>query len=255
MFLKKTSKWAEKECMTKIITPDELRFYLLPSANPSPQLRELHDNAFDLWQSVWQKTFQDLGIEKSALDGEFVRQDLIACIAHENVPVALHLYSFYSIDSKAARAHAYFSGNYPEIYFAKLAKANVREVMSMEFMTVHPEWRKGKTNVHMGIVLAGLAFSTMRYFSADAAIAPARRDYKVNELAYAYGSEPVIANVTNHNVACDLVMCRRENVKKHEDPTVQSAVENLWDRREYYPACMPREEAKILPFAPLKKIA
>ncbi len=235
------------------ITLDQLRFHILPSSNPPTQKRSLHDNAYRLWSEVWTQTFAKLGIDKSALTGEFARQDLIACIAQDDQPLAIHLYSFYAIDSLASREHPYMRDNYPELYFARLAKAGVRTAMSMEYMTVHPDFRKGLSNVHLGIVLAGLAFTTMKNFGADAAIAPARRDHKVHELAYAFGSEPVIAKVTNHNVECDLVMCHRDKVKAHESPEVQALVESLWKGREYHPNCQPSEVERAV--IPLRRVA
>ncbi len=223
----------------KDISLEKLRFLILPSANPPEHLADLHNKAFRLWKSVWQETLEKLNFSANNLTEEFVRQDLIACITYENNPIAVHLYSFFAIDCEAARTHGYFSSNYPELYFAKLAKEKVRNVMSMEYMTVHPEWRKSKETVHLGGALGGLAVRSMHELGADAAIAPCRRDHKVHEMAYAYGGEPVVANVVNHNVACDLVMIRREKVKAHPSEDVQNLLESLWKKVEFYSSFRP----------------
>ncbi|MGE3262408.1 MAG: hypothetical protein AB7K68_11565 [Bacteriovoracia bacterium] len=231
----------------KTISGSQLRFCILPSANPPAEMKALHDNCFRLWMDVWSETFRKLNFDTSRLVDDFIRQDLIACIADGDMPVAIHLYSFYAADSEAARAHSYLNGNYPELYFARLKKQKVRSLMSMEYLTVHPDWRKGKSNVHFAIVLVGLALKTLRAYGADAAIAPARRDHKVHDLAYAFGGEPVIENVLNHNVACDLLMCHRDRVIPHANPEVNELVNSLWQTRKFYPNYELQPEDNILP--------
>ena len=222
-----------------ILDTDKLRFLLLPSANPPAEHRALHDTAYRLWHGVWTQTFSRLGLDSAGLAGEFVRQDLVACLVHEQTPIAVHLYSFFNVQAKASKEHPYLSGNYPEMYFTRLATLGVRTVMSMEYMTVHPEFRKGSSNLHVGAVLAGLALTTLKNFGADAAIAPARRDHKVHELAHAFGGESLISNVLNHNVPCDLLLCRNEQLKPHSDAALQGLIDRLWLRSEYYPCLQP----------------
>lgn len=221
----------------KKVSANNLRFCLLPSGNPPAHLVEHHNAAYDLWLDVWTNVFTQLKFDTSHLLDDFIRQDLIAVIFAGNVPAAVHLYSFLSIDSKVSRAHSYLGGNFSDLFFSKLARNNVRNIMSMEYMTVHPDWRKSKCDIHLGQVLVGLAAQTMLQFGADAAIAPARRDHKVHELAYAVGGESVMSNVMNHNVPCDLLMCHRDRIKSHTDPAVEEVISGLWAKREYYPAC------------------
>lgn len=207
------------------------QYYLLPSANPPPQLVEQHNQIYLFWRGLWREVFNGLKVDTSSLEDDFVRQDLIAAICANSGVMAVHLYSFFAIDALASREHRYMTGNYPPEYFERLKKLGVRTVMSMELMAVNPEWRKRKADVHIGAVLVGLAMDVMKQYGIDAAIAPARRDHKVHELAYSFGGEPVIENVMNHNVACDLLACRRELVKPHPNAEIQSLREALWQNR------------------------
>ena len=234
------------------IRAEELRFCLMPSTNPPPSLVDLHNKTFSLWREVWGTVFSQLKYDTSHLEDDFVRQNLIACISRNGEPIAAHLYKFFSVDSQAARAQAYLRDNYPEIFFAKLRALNVRTVMSMEYMTLHPEWRR--SSARLATVLGGLALYTMREFGQDGAIAPCRKDFKVQEIAYAYGGECVIADVMNHNVLCDLVVVRNELLHPHATPEVQGLLDALWEKREYIPACTPATEGRVLQF-PLKKAA
>jgi len=237
---------AEKiSAMTIESSLSQLRYLLLPSANPPPELLELHDKTFLLWREVWTETLAKLEFKSENLAEEFVRQDIVACIASGNEPVAIHLYSFFATDSLAARKHGYLSSNYPELFFAKLAKEKVRHVMSMEYMTVHPEWRKHKAALHVASALGGLGLRVAGHFGAQATIAPCRRDHKIHEMAYLHGGEPVIANVLNHNVPCDLVMVRMDKAKAHPDPELSGLVDRLWNSRDYRPG-LREEQARAL---------
>ncbi len=209
---------------------DELQYYILPSANPSDDLKEIHNKTFDLWHGVWTNVFNELKFDTSNLEDDFIRQNLIVAICHKNIPVAVHLYSFFSMESKAARSHRYLK-QFPETYFEKLKRFHVNTMMSLEYMTVHPEWRKGKVPVHIGSVLMGLSCKVLQHYKQDASIAPARRDHKVHEVVYSVGGEPIISNVINHNVPCDLLAIRKEKVKSHDSAEVQNTIERLWATR------------------------
>lgn len=225
-----------------------LRYYVLPSANPPPHLVEMHNSIYRMWHSVWTQTFRELGLDPACLPDEFLRQDFITSIVHGAQPVTVHLYSFFSIDCLAAREHAYLNGNYPEIYFEKVKRLGIRDVMSMEYMTVHPDWRRAR----YPIVAGGLALQMMKLYGGEAAIAPARRDHKVHELAPMYGGMSLIEKVLNHNVECDLLLCRRSTMKPHDDPQIQETVDHLWANRVHAEACVAR--SNVIEF-PLKKRA
>lgn len=238
---------SEKMEITKT-NMEQLRYYVLPSANPPPHLVGLHNTIYRMWHGVWAGTFRGLGLDPACLRDEFLRQDFVTAIVCNGQPVTVHLYSFFSIDCDAAREHAYLAGNYPALYFEKLRGLGVRDVMSMEYMTVHPDWRRARYPILAG----GLALQVMKLYGADAAIAPARRDHKVHELAPMYGGESLIENVLNHNVACDLLLCRRSTMKPHDDPEIQLALEHLWKCRVHVEACARADN--VIEF-PLKKAA
>lgn len=211
---------------------NDLEYYLLPSTTPPLEHLEIHDKAYAFWKSLWLGVFEQLRFDASGLDQDFTRQDVIACITHAGEPIGMHLYTFFAIGSAAARAHPYMTANYPEIFFAKLKQMGVRYAMSMEYMTVHPDWRKKSCEVHIGSVLGGLAIRVMEQYGMEAAIAPARRDHKVNEIAYSFGGDCVVANVMNHNVACDLVAFVRGRTHPHESEKIREAEDLLWGKRK-----------------------
>lgn len=219
--------------MNKDFQLDKLRYILLPAKRPIRQHLNLHNETFLLWRKVWGQVFDVLKFDTSHLEDDFMRQDVIAVICYENTPIAIHLYTSMSIESIAARSHSYLK-QYPEEFFAKLESKRVKNIMSLEYMTVHPDWRKGKFPVHIGSILVGLAFQLMDILQVDASIAPARRDHKVHEIAYAFGAEPILEDVLNHNISCDLLACFPENRHPHADKNIQNLVNFLWENRENF---------------------
>lgn len=209
---------------------DGMQYYLFPSLNPGRAWLSHHDKAFALWCDTWKEVLNGLGCDATHLEEEWGRQDRIACIFEKDTPVAVHLYSFFTLGCAAATKHPYFKNYTPE-FFEKLRDLGVESVMSMEYMTIHPEWRRHTAGFHLGAVLGGLALKVMNQNGLEAAIAPARRDHQVHKLAYIYGGDCIVENVTNHNVACDLIACRHDKIHDHPDETVRRLVSSLWRNR------------------------
>lgn len=207
-----------------------MQYYLFPSLDPGTRWMKEHDQAFEFWSDTWRKILNGLNFSANNLEEEWGRQDRIACLFDNDKPVAAHLYSFFSLKSKAALSHPYFKNYTPE-FFKKLDAMGVESVMSMEYMTIHPEWRKHSSGFHLGAVLGGLALKVMEHHGLEAAIAPARRDHRVHDLAYIYGGECLVENVVNHNVPCDLVACRQTKVHDHPEALVRQHVQSLWRQR------------------------
>jgi hypothetical protein len=229
------------------------QYYLLPSANPPPHLVNEHNKIYLFWLKLWRDLCRDLKVSDAQLEEDFHRQDLIAALCADSGVMAVHLYSFFSIESLAAREHRYLASNYPPSFFEQLKIQGVNTVMSMEYMTVNPEWRKRKSDIHIGAVLASLGLSLLDYYSIDAAIAPARRDHKVHELAHTFGGESILENVQNHNIACDLISIRKDKLQAHPQSAVESTRIDLWEKRIHINAFNSSASAPSSP--KLKRVA
>ncbi len=210
--------------------PSELQYYLLPSGNPPLHLIAKHNQIHRFWKDAWLEILRTLNSDPGQLDDDFLRQDFIGAICSANEVISTHLYSFFSLKSDAAQQHRYLRSNYPSEFFTALTKLGVQTVMSMEYLLVNPKWRKKHGLIPLGEVTATLAFEVMRLYGIDCAIAPARRDHKVHEMAYKLGGECILANVTNHNVPCDLIAIRAAKAIC-PDSNVATLRDSLWKNR------------------------
>lgn len=234
--------------MKLVAPPSDFRYTIFSATNPPDRFIGLHDSAYELWLDVWTGVYSGLGLDTSVLKAEFGRQDMIATIFCGDEPVAVHLYSFFSTKSRASLDQSYMA-QYPKEFYSGLEAAGLRSVMSLEYMTVNPAWRKGRFPVHMGSVLVGLSCEVMKYFGHEASIAPARRDHKVHEIAYAFGGEPVLANVISHNVPCDLLAIRADRCHEHADSAIRAMIADLWKHRIEATGLIPAADLIALPFA------
>lgn len=216
------------------MNPEEiskLQYFLFSPKNPSDLYLNVHNRVYQLWKNVWEQTLQELRLPTHELANEFGRQNRIVAICHQFQPVAIHLYSHFHLGSRASQESSYLAENYPPLFFEKLKQRGIKTVMSMEYMTVHPDWRKSRGSIHIGAVLGALGLNCMKLHQLDACIAPARKDHKVHLLAHAQGGESIISDVFNHNVICDLVLLERNKVIDHPNPDISQLVKQLWSSR------------------------
>ncbi len=211
------------------------QYYLLPSANPPAHLAQVHNRVYKFWMEIWTGVLQGLNADPGHLADDFLRQDFIAAICSGTDVVAVHLYSIFSLDTLAARGHRYMTDHYPEVFFQRLSELGVRTVMSLEYLTVNPGYRKQPGKVHIGAVTGALGLRVMNQYGVDAVIAPARRDHKIHEMAYAQGGDCVVPEVSVHNVSCDLIAIRREKIIC-PDPQVAELRDDLWKNRVHFTA-------------------
>lgn len=212
---------------------EQLRYTLLPATDPPENFVELHNKTYKFWKNLWQDVFKTLNFQGADLNQDFTRQDIVAVLHTDSEVAAVHLYTFFSLSADASKEHGYFLNNYPEPYQTKLREKGAQKVMTLEYMSVNPAWRKRNKDrkIHIGAILVGLALKIVEAGAADAAIAPARRDFKVNEIPYQFGGDCIAAEVVNHNVSCDLIACFRGRMKPHPDPRINAAIERLWRER------------------------
>ena len=209
-----------------------LQYYLLSATNPPYSYVDLHDRAFCSWMETIQQAFEDAKHgDSSHLHDDFVRQNVVSCLCVGDEVVATFLHSFASIYTQATRTFRYMKESYPELFFQKLKKLNIKNVMTSHYLAVHPEWRKGRHDIQVATVMIGLAQRIRDLYEMDAFIGVYRRDRKVHDLAYALGGECIIANVSNHNTPCDLILMNKDTPYQYPSQEVEKQISRLWKNR------------------------
>lgn len=218
----------------KIFDSRKLKYICLPGKLPPNSSHvTLQNEVYDLWKKTWSQIFEDVGNAKSFVPDDFYRQDIIPIILYEGEIVAFHLYTFFNTNQKAVLDHRYFSIFDGETLDLLCSKSR-SYFMSMEFLTVSPDWRKSQTGVSFAAILSSLGLEVLRAVGASAAIAPARKENKINSLAYSFGATCLKSDVQRGNLVCDLIAVMLEDIQSCTESNEREIVEQLWNKKEVY---------------------
>ena len=189
------------------------------------------NEAYRYWSGFWSKIYADAGTPESFNPDDFLRQDFVIVLKSQGEIAAMHLYSLFELSQLAAQEHHYFKF-YPASFFEFMKTRNSGYVMSFEFLTVNPKFRKSQTGISLGEVLINCAHKFLPILRVDAGIAPARTDNKVNEMGYRVGWECFQSGIVKRTFSVDLVVGFTDKLKLHPDPELQEVVDSLWIQRK-----------------------
>ncbi|MES2854957.1 MAG: hypothetical protein V4692_03785, partial [Bdellovibrionota bacterium] len=155
-------------------------YWLLPGNCPANFAHtELHNRAFELWRVFWTEVLQQISGEKVRTE-DFWRQRLICIVTKGDEIAAVHLSSFFNLESSAALSHSYIRNYYDEEDFTKLKSLGAKSVMSIEYLTVSPTFRNSSIGFPVVSLLMGLGGRVFENSGYDAVVAPCRTDLKVD---------------------------------------------------------------------------
>jgi hypothetical protein len=191
----------------------------------------LHNRAFRYWRDFWNGVFSEISPGETVRESDFFRQNAIGVFLDGDRIAALHLYSFWNLQSEAALVQDYFRLNYTEQDLARLEQMGVRSAMSMEYLTVDPGYRKAETGFPMASFVLGVGYELLKATICDAMIAPCRCDVKVDQKVADFGAVPLREKFIHHGVPVMNMVAPRWNLKPHVDPVIAAAVQDHWSRR------------------------
>jgi hypothetical protein len=208
------------------------KYYLFSPTNPPFEYVELHDQAFRSWITVVRSAFEEVGNwQTEHLHDDFVRQNVVGCLCSEDEVVATFLHSFSSIYTQATRTFRYMQSNYPELFFQGLQSLGIKNVLSVHYLAVAPQWRKGRGGIQIAPVMMGLAQRIRDQYMLDALIGVYRKDRNVHEIAYSLGGDCVIADVYNHNTLCDLIVMNKNKPYVYPSKEIGDQISFFWETR------------------------
>ena len=213
----------------------DAKYYILSGKlSPDSQHFEIYKNTYELWTKTWKKVFGDVGSFEAFSPDDFYRQDYIPVIASGNEPIAAHFYSLFHIDNPAAMDHHYFE-IFSEEVIASLRSRGIKKMMSMEFLTVNPEYRKTNTNISFAEIQIVLGSKLMSEINFDIALGVAIKAAKIDKMAIKLGFNVLDSHAKRGNLVCDIVGRHSFSVGEifHPNSELNSYIENLWSNRIY----------------------
>lgn len=218
---------------SQFLNISDLRYYLLPGKTlPWFEQQEIYNQVYSFWRQIWAQVFSEHGKPEALSADDFCRQDIVQAVTYRDRIVSIGLNSIFNFDSSPTQEQKYFS-SFTGNNLLYLKEEKVRSVLSMEFLTVCPEFRKLTTGFSFAHVIAELGFRLLRELNLDVAVATVRKEKyaMINELASRLGGEVLQEDVLRGNILCDLMCVFQRSYRPLPDPRVQDMVGYLWSER------------------------
>jgi hypothetical protein len=214
--------------------PRLLQYKVLDKTSLHSADKELYSRAYAFWKQTWQKIFTDVGSPEAFWADDFYRQDYVPVITYDGQITAAHFYTVFDFDHPAVKDHRYFSIFTP---FAMkwVEREQPSRVMSMEFLTVHPEWRKKDLGFSMAEVLISLGLKLMKEKDVQVAVGVAVKAAGVEKMAQKLSCQLIAQEVKRGNLVCDIMGQTPSRLKPHPDDKVNALIEDLWARKSSFP--------------------
>ena len=212
----------------------QFSYMLLPGrCPPEAPYEKIYEQVYQHWKNTWKEVFTENGAPQALVADDFRRQDVIAVIFYKDQIAAFHLYTFFDIRQQVVRDSRYFS-IFTEPILKQFRDRKAFVLMTMEFLTVLPEFRKGEINISLGKVISNLGIHVQMDWNGHSSVAPARKIVKVSDMAYELGAICLEPDVTRGNLLCDLIAFFPQNVRPYADINIQRLVKHLWENRIDY---------------------
>lgn len=207
----------------------KLKYAILAGHDAAEEATNLHNGAYRLWKESWRETYKELKTEAKLKADDFTRQDIVSALFHGEEAVSLLLHTIYNLNLDAVRDHSYLAG-YPADVVARLRAEGSLKVMSMEYLTLSPRWRRSEVGVPIAEVIIGLSVKIVETLGVNA-VAVTRVDRSVNDMFAGFGATLLAPNLKMHNVAVDLMKLEHSEIRPNPDPAVNDLIKSFWRNR------------------------
>lgn len=171
---------------------------------------------------------------------DFHRNEIIACITEGSKVVGFHLYSAFDLRSEAHCDHHYLKA-YGEDTLKKFKSFGINTLMSMEYLTVLPEYRSRSSHVSWSEVIIALGSLVMENSPWDCLVGTGRKDLNVRRKSGKSGAQ-YFGTVLKMNYECEILMTQKGHVTPLEDPKMVQLVDGLWNKKNCYTKIISENE-------------
>ena len=194
--------------------------------------KKLYLEVYGFWKETWKGIFTKVGSPEAWVADDFSRQHYIPVITYKGELVATHYYTVFDLRDPSVVDMRYFS-IFPENAKNFVFGGELNKVMSMEFLSVHREWRKKALGFSAAEALISLGFNLLREKNIDAALGVAVKTAGVDKMAEKLSCSVLAENIKRGELVCDLFAREKSNIARHPDREVQDIIDYLWNNRIY----------------------
>lgn len=192
-----------------------------------------YNEAFEYWVSFWSDFWKSSDKNQQApslsqLHDFFYRQSAIGVIKHKSAFVGMVLQTKYDLRISSIKKLGYFS-HYPDQVFDLLKFSKINQLVTHEFLTVNPEWRKTKIGFSVAEWLMALGARTLHHIGGDGSVAIARKDIGIHKLCHKLGWKSAICDISYNGYPCDVILLNNRDSYLNSDLKIE--IEHLWSKR------------------------
>lgn len=179
---------------------------------------------------LWRETYTPiLAAAKEQLSMDDFFSAKAALVLHEgDQPVGFCVLNSRPLGLSGVRDCRYFAPLPPKI-LEDLERTR-EALLSIEWVTVHPEHRAKLRKVQIADLVMGAAFRLFHQTSHTVVIGYSRTDVGADRIAMNFGVRG-FEEISLHGINCRVMIGRKEWVGAHRFTVVESAIEGLWQGR------------------------
>lgn len=220
-----------------------ISYQIVPLHNASESEKKLLDDVYSLWEETFGHVLNSAGVELDHND--FFRCHAAGVLMFKNEIVGFNLFTTFDLELKAHRNHNYFRELDP--HFVKSVTKHGSKIMTMEYFTLSPLWRKQSQEIPWGEILTGLGLYYMDHSPADIVVGTPRVDLKVDAMCERLGAT-IQGHVEKMNYKCAVAVFEKKVERYFENPLTHHWVKKLWGKYLRHKYGEQRPEAAPPPF-------
>lgn len=206
----------------------EIQYFLFCPRNLNSHNIELNNKIFQSWKEVYSDV---LGSVKEPLNpDDFHRSEVIACLQDREKIIGFHLYSVFDLRSQADLEHHYLKCFQKEL-LQQFRNQGIRTLMSMEYLTVLPEFRSRNSSTVWSEIIIALGLKLLMASPWDGAIGTGRKDLNIRRKSELSGAL-FRGDTQKMNYACEILMTTKGNIKPHPNQATEELIKSLWLNRK-----------------------
>ncbi|MFV8258059.1 hypothetical protein ACNQKP_09640 [Bdellovibrio bacteriovorus] len=212
----------------------KFQYHLFNPRDLNPETVKLSNDVYEVWRRVYSEVLGKVGEPLNPDD--FHRNDIVVCLTDNGKVFGFHLYSAFDLRSDALRDHHYMKA-FDQAIIDKFKSRGINTLMSMEYLTVIPEYRSRSAEVNWAEIIIALGSKVMEASPWDCWVGTARKDLHVRRKAEKSGTA-YFGSVMKMNYECEILMTAKGEVVPLPDPKSNALVENLWAEKRSHVTCL-----------------
>ncbi|MCA6565604.1 MAG: hypothetical protein ACK5UJ_03830 [Pseudobdellovibrionaceae bacterium] len=202
-----------------------MQFNVIDLNSISSKDLETLDSCYKLWHEVYTPILADA--QQSLNKDSFLRARFLAVLEKDAEVCCFSLMNTHFTLWKPSVEASYFS--YCSDITRHLVKSQGLSLLTVEWLTANPKYRRKVTGYPANEVLVSLCFQWMKHMGFDAAIGYPRCDFKSDQVATMMGAK-VTESVMRHGIECKVILAHRDSLIMHPETEMAQHIQDLMNK-------------------------